>query len=57
MQNMINFVFCFIGYNLADLAVIQSGLADLENLAVIEALLAFLADWITFFLTTDMNFS
>ena len=38
MQNMINFVFCFIGYNLADLAVIQSGLADLENLAVIGAL-------------------
>ena len=38
MQNMINFVFCFIGYNVADLAVIQSGLADLENLAVIGAL-------------------
>ena len=39
----INFVFCFIGYNLADLAVYGYWLADLENLAVL-VLLAFLAD-------------
>ena len=56
---MINFVFCFIGYNLADLAVIQSGLADLENLAVIGALsaLSILSGLDHIFLTTDMNFS
>ena len=56
MQSMINFVFCFIGYNLADLAVIQSGLADLENLAVIGAL-SILCGLDHIFLTTDMNFS
>ena len=39
-ENKINFVFCLIGYKLADLAVILSRLADLENLAVL-ALLAF----------------
>ena len=48
MQN--NFVFCFIGYNLADLAVIQSGLAVIGALSILSGL-----DHI--FLTTDMNFS